>query len=198
MKQIVVLDVGGILATNLSPQLWLALGELSNTTSEQLYSSYKSEISRRLWSGEISELHFWQWLEQFHIKLSLPERSKLITDALQPMIALDNIKQWSQLAEIHIMSNHLQSWIQPILSPYQHYFKAIHVSDQYGLVKPNLEWFKLLDKQFEDADNIWFVDDSSHNIDAAKSIGWQTILGDEEQHWITILTEQLQSKDYSK
>ena len=192
MKTILVLDVGGVLATNLTPQLWQNLATLANTSVATLYASYKKEISKKLWIGECTEGQFWQWLEQYSIQLTIERQRELITQALQPLPALQYLQQWSQLAEIHIMSNHLSDWLQPLLAPYETYIERIHVSDQVRLSKPNPQWFTLLHEQFNDAALIWFVDDSDHNVAAAELIGWNTLLADQAHNWIATLSERLQ------
>jgi len=193
MKNILVLDVGGVLATNLTPRLWQDLAHLANTSLDTMYASYKKEISKKLWTGECSEAQFWQWLESYGVQLSVSNQRQLITEALQPLPALDYLEQWSKLADIYIMSNHLSDWLQPLLAPYQSYIKSTHVSDQIRLSKPNSKWFQLLHEQFIDASSVWFVDDSANNIAAAESLGWHSLLADQNQDWITTLTAQLQS-----
>jgi len=197
MKNIVVLDVGGVLATNLTPQLWQQLANISNTTIDTLYSTYKKEISKKLWIGECTEGQFWQWLEQYNVRLTVDSQRQLITEALQPLPALDYVKQWSALADIHIMSNHLTDWLQPLLAPFEPYIHRIHVSDTIGLSKPNPQWFALLNEQFIESSSIYFVDDSLHNVAVAKSIGWNALLADQDHNWITILNEKLQSSSKS-
>ncbi|URN93507.1 MAG: haloacid dehalogenase [Candidatus Pristimantibacillus lignocellulolyticus] len=193
MRNILVLDVGGVLATNLTPRLWQDLADLSNTSIDTMYASYKQEISKQLWTGQCTEKQFWQWLASYGVQLSVSDQRRLITQALQPLPALDYLERWSKLADIYIMSNHLNDWLQPLLAPYLPYIKSIHVSDQVRLSKPNPKWFQLLHEQFTDVSSIWFVDDSSNNIAVAQTIGWNVLLADQNHDWIATLTEQLQS-----
>ncbi|MCR8656347.1 HAD-IA family hydrolase [Paenibacillus endoradicis] len=198
MKNILVLDVGGVLATNLTPRLWQDLANLANISVDTMYASYKNEISKKLWTGECTEGEFWQWLESYGVQLTRDSQRQLITQALQPLPALDYLEYWSKLADIHIMSNHLSDWLQPLLAPYQPYIKWTHVSDQIRLSKPNPKWFQLLHEQFIEGSSIWFVDDSASNILAAKSLGWHTLLADQSQEWIATLSTQLQSASNSQ
>lgn len=192
MKYTVVLDVGGVLATNLTPHMWELLAKKCNLTRAELYARYKHEIGEKLWTSALTEQQFWNWFQQFNVHLSLEDGREIITQSLLPLPALEMLKLWSSYAEIHIMSNHVYEWLEPILNPYMDYITSIHVSDKAKLKKPNPDWFEHVHHTLNSNSTIYFVDDSKQNIDAAALYGWNGILADEHHYWITQLTKLLQ------
>lgn len=192
MKPIVILDVGGVLATNLKPTLWQELSLHSSLSSEELYAAYKKDISKSLWVNKVSEEQFWAWLEQFEIGITVDQQKALIEQALQPLPALSMLSQWSQYAQLHVMSNHLHQWLDPFLAPYAHFFTDIHISSRYEMKKPELEWFQTIHNRLPANRTIWFVDDSRQNLLAAEQVGWRGIWADEQSQWIIELTKAIQ------
>lgn len=192
MRKTLVLDVGGVLASNLSPGLWQQLSSIGRCEEQLLYAQYKEEISRKLWCGEITELQWWEWLAARGVEVSAELRPHLIASYLQPLPALELLPQWSKLCRIIIMSNHRTEWLNPLLQPYQSYIESIYISDQVGMCKPSSEWFHHIDKQIHGP--IHFVDDSEKNISAAMQLGWQTTLADKHGNWTAAIDEWLHSQ----
>jgi len=189
MRKTLVLDVGGVLASNLSPSLWKQLSSIGSCDEQQLYTEYKEEISRKLWCGQITEQQWWEWLSARGVEVAAEQRADLIAGHLRPLPALERLPVWSKLCHIIIMSNHRTEWLNPLLNPYRSYIHNIHISDQAGMCKPSNEWFQRLDQQMNGP--IHFVDDSEKNIRAAQQLGWQTTLADEHGMWTAIIDEWL-------
>lgn len=187
-----VLDVGGVLATNLSPTFWETIARELQFPKEPLYEQYKVEISTKLWTGAINIEQFWNWFEQFGATISEEARQRAIATSLLPLPSLQYIGEWSAAASIHIMSNHRTEWLQPILNKYLPYFTSVHISDKVGFKKPDLQFFQHVQQQFKPNEHILFVDDTSRNLLAAESLGWQTLRGDESGHWTAAVSDRLQ------
>lgn len=187
-----VLDIGGVLATNLSPLFWQLLTEKAAISEEALYANYKTQMSGSLWTGRISEDMFWAWLEQQTPHLSTEQARAFIHTSLQPLPALEKIQEWSLIADIHILSNHLPSWVEPIVNPIQPYLKSITISSEVGIRKPDPAIFKLLSAYFPPGSTVLFVDDQQKNIRQAASLGWRTLLADEDGRWISCVRSRLE------
>lgn len=83
-----VLDAGGVLATNMSPGFWHSVAVEAKLPMEHIYRIYKSEVSHRLWTDQVTEEVFWKWLQK---KAPLVEESKVkgfIADCLKPLPAV--------------------------------------------------------------------------------------------------------------
>jgi len=186
-----VLDVGGVLTTNLSPMFWDIVAEELSVDRDILYIQYKEEMSNKLWIGEASIEQFWSWLEQSRNTLSKDKKQYAITSSLLPLPALQLIPTWSLSTHIHIMSNHRTEWILPILHSYIPYMTSIHISDQSGYKKPDFRFYHQLQQQFSKQDCILFVDDTPNNLLAAQSFGWQTLQADEAGEWTNTVTKLL-------
>src|SRR5690606_34256633 len=106
MNKTLVLDVGGVLASNLTPGLWEQLASIGSCDQKHLYADYKEEVSEKLWCGQISEEQWWEWLSDRGVIVAEEQRSNLITNHLKPLPALELLPAWSQRCDIVIMSNH--------------------------------------------------------------------------------------------
>jgi FMN phosphatase YigB (HAD superfamily) len=103
---------------------------------------------------------------------------------MKPLPAMDCLDRWSQLADIHLLSNHCKEWIEPILTRIEKYTKSITISNQVGYWKLQQQIYELVETQFEYKDLIIYVDDQEKNLKPAMDIGWTTILADEHNKWI--------------
>jgi len=191
MNKTLVLDVGGVLASNLTPGLWEQLASIGSCDQKHLYADYKDEVSEKLWCGQISEEQWWEWLSDRGVIVAEEQRSNLITNHLKPLPALELLPAWSQRCDIVIMSNHRTEWLSPLLSHSRAYIKNCFISDQAGMYKPSLDWFRLVDQHISTP--VHFVDDSEKNISAAKQLGWQTTIADKHGKWTAAIDEWLRS-----
>jgi len=56
-------------------------------------------------------------------------------------------------------------------------YKKVYLSYQLGLIKPDIELFKLVQTESGvNPEEILFVDDKSENLIAPTNLGWKTIL----------------------
>lgn len=193
MNKILVLDVGGVLATNLTPSLWEQLALMADGDHHTLYAAYKAELSQKLWTGQCTEEQWRLWLANRGIALELEQSNELIAKHLRPLPAMNKLEQWAKMCNIIIMSNHRSEWLLPVLQPYTSYFTDIHISNIAGRCKPDPQWFQAIDESFSRPCQILFVDDSNKNINAAQLCGWKTVLADEEGNWTKSIDEWLHS-----
>lgn len=193
MNKTLILDVGGVLASNLTPTLWEQLAHLGDCQQHTLYAAYKSELSEKLWCGQCTEEEWRAWLADKGITLSLEQSNGLIAKHLRPLPAISKLEQWAKLCDIIIMSNHRSEWLLPLLEPYRAYLSNVHISDRAGRCKPDHQWFQSVDHLIPRPSKIMFVDDSRKNIVAAQRCGWNTILADEEGSWTRAIDEWLHS-----
>ncbi|GKU78716.1 HAD family hydrolase [Paenibacillus sp. L3-i20] len=179
-----VLDIGGVLATNISPVFWDKVADHAQLSKETLYGSYKEQISKKLWRGHFTEVQFWEWLILQSGTITIEKGQSFLAESLLPLPAIDCIPRWSHYADIHILSNHIPSWVEPILSPIRPYLGFVIISSDIGLSKPEREAFNYVTNLLPNQSNILFVDDQIKNVMQAESIGWRTLIADPEGKWI--------------
>ncbi|WP_141500704.1 HAD-IA family hydrolase [Paenibacillus luteus] len=192
MRPQLVLDIGGVLATNLSPLFWQLLAAETVLSEEALYCEYKNQISSQLWTGEISEHDFWHWVSAYAPLLTQEHAKTMIDRSLQPLPALRKIAAWSKIADIHLLSNHLSGWVANIIQPIQPYLKSITISSQTALKKPDPAIFNKAAYHFPRESYILFIDDQSKNVAQAALHGWHTMLADEAGLWISLVQPLLE------
>lgn len=179
-----VLDIGGVLATNLSPLFWQLLAAESRVSEDVLYGEYKQQVSEQLWTGVISEEQFWNWVKVYAPLLHLEKGRGFIERSLLPLPALAKVSEWSEAADIHLLSNHLAAWVDPIVLSIKPYLKSLTISNEVGLKKPHPDIFAKVIEKLPAGSPVLFVDDQRKNTKQAASLGWRTLLADEEGFWI--------------
>jgi putative hydrolase of the HAD superfamily len=178
-----VLDIGGVLATNLSPLFWKLLAAEATVSEEELYAEYKQQISERLWIGEVSEDQFWLWVKTYTPLLGTKQARMFIDSSLQPLPALAKVAEWSEIADVHLLSNHLPSWVEPIVKPIRPYLKSVTISSVAAARKPHPDIYARTAAYLPMGSDVLFVDDQAKNLKQAASLGWRTLLADDKGIW---------------
>lgn len=186
-----VFDIGGVLATNLSPVFWELVAAHSNQPMQRLYRKYKDELSKNLWTGGVTEAAFWEWLCQAAEGLSKTQGKVYLAESLRPLPALRQLERWSHWADIHIMSNHLVAWVEPILMEVRPYLRTVTISSSVGWRKPQRELFEHVASQLPADSSVLFVDDQPSNLEQGASWGWSTLLANPEGLWTGKVDEWL-------
>ncbi|WHX50949.1 haloacid dehalogenase [Paenibacillus woosongensis] len=186
VKPQLVLDLAGVLVSNFSPTCWLNLSEGSQILFQSFREQFE-EIRKDLWMGKMKEEHFWTWLSHRINPINKQEAREMLIHSLEPLPAINCLPKWSQIADIHILSNHCQEWLEPILSKIEPFIKSITISNQVGLCKPDIQIYKYVEKHFDHNDAnqlILFIDDQEKNFKPVSDLGWRTLLADQDHKWI--------------
>lgn len=184
-----VLDVSGVLITNLTPA-WQEIAHQAGMTLGSLSEVFKKEVREPLWKGEMSESEFWIWLTSYCPTLDTTYARRLIDIHMTPLPAFEQLVHWSQIADIHLLSNHRKEWIDVILKPIKPYIKSITISSEVGLCKPDPSIYTLVSSQFNsDSPLIIYVDDQTKNLKPAHNLGWIIFIADDNGSWIDRLTK---------
>ncbi|MBD2871213.1 HAD family hydrolase [Paenibacillus arenilitoris] len=179
-----VLDIGGVLAANLTPRFWRLAAVEAAVAEQALYRAYKEEMSDRLWTGAISEERFWAWMRSYAPALTDEKARGFIDDSLEPLPALGRLREWSAAADLHVLSNHLRSWVEPVIGPYADVWTSVTISSEVGCRKPHPEIFARVTPHLPPGSAVLFVDDQDKNLRQAALLGWRTLRADEEGAWI--------------
>ncbi|MEW9702229.1 HAD family hydrolase [Paenibacillus sp. SI8] len=183
IKTQLVLDVGGVLGTNLT-HFWHELAASASLTYEEVRLRYKQELRDKLWTGEITEPGFFEWACSVQTSMEASQARSLMLSCLQPLPAYERLPSWSKTYDLHILSNHRSEWLVPFLAPVRPYLRTVTISSEAGFAKPSPDIYRLASAGFPEGAPVVFVDDAEHNLTAAKAHGWQTVLADPEGHWI--------------
>ncbi|PWV95189.1 putative hydrolase of the HAD superfamily [Paenibacillus cellulosilyticus] len=185
VKVQLVLDVGGVLLSNLTPTFWTQLADRTGVDYADIRSRYKREIRDDLWSGAAEEPQFWQWMNQYCITLTEEEGRAMIMDNLVPLPSLERLDRWKQLADLHILSNHRTEWLSPKLADHAHHFTSMTVSSSAGCFKPDLRIYQHAVDAIGTANGpVLFIDDSAANLEKAQSLGWSVLIADPAGEWM--------------
>lgn len=188
-KPQLIFDVGGVLAENLD-EFWSGMAAASGIGRADLRARYKAEIGAALWRGSVTEEEFWLWLGGACPAVKTPEARALLKKVLRPLPALGLLKGWSERADIHILSNHVAEWILPLFAGIEDCIGSIVVSSEVGYEKPDSRLFERAAAKLNGPD-ICFVDDKTANLEAARRLGWDTVLADPDGRWIGEIEQRL-------
>lgn len=186
-KPQLVLDLAGVLVSNLSSTFWLAICGESGLSFQHIREQF-NEVRKDLWTGKLREDDFWIWLCNRIHRVSREKARELLIQSLEPLPAIHSLAQWSQIADIHILTNHCKEWLEPILNTIEPYTKSITISNQVGLSKPDIQIYHHVAAYFEHNGGphpmILYIDDQEKNLVPAINLGWNTLLADNKFQWI--------------
>lgn len=183
-KHQLILDVAGVLVTNMSPLYWKEIAELENATNKDLKIIFNKHVRELYWSGRLPEEAFWKWLHKECPSVEISVAKTLLTKHLQTLPAFERIPEWSQFADIHLLSNHREEWLVPILNSISSYIKTITISSRVGCCKPHAEIYEIVNSKLEIHSKVTFVDDHVKNLKAAQVLNWNTLIADQDGEWI--------------
>ncbi|MFM9276928.1 HAD family hydrolase [Paenibacillus jiagnxiensis] len=177
-----VLDIAGVIATNLSPMYWQELAEHAGCSAQELKKKFNQEIRQPFWSGEISVADYELWLAREYPVLGRHDLPHLIHKHLKLLPAAELLPRWSGIADIHLLSNHRTEWVTELIRPLEPYVTSMHISDKSGFCKPDKRAFDQLHRQLGGRKMI-YVDDQEKNLAPAKELGWTAVLANPEGQW---------------
>jgi putative hydrolase of the HAD superfamily len=182
MKPDLVLDIGGVIASNFSPFFWDDLSAIFEVVKDDLVK-FKKEIREDLWTGKIDEKEFWIRLKNNFPTIEIEYAKSKLESYITPLPAIEELSIWNEYANIHLLSNHRLEWVKHIVTPVQKYIKSITISSEVGYCKPQVDIYLSVITQLNYEKNVLFVDDQDKNLKEANKLGWQTLLADEKGEW---------------
>ncbi|MEC0238441.1 HAD-IA family hydrolase [Paenibacillus dokdonensis] len=188
-----VLDIAGVLVNNISSVFWKELVVVSGVTLQVIKEQF-NEIKRDLWTGNLMEEQLWVWLVHHYPGINTDRAREILIKTLEPLPSVQYLEQWSRIADIHLLSNHCREWLEPILTVFKRHTKSITISNQVGLCKPDIQIYEWVVSHFEFNERVLYVDDQEKNLKPAISLGWETLLADDNNHWIKDIEPKLIQK----
>ncbi|SFB43361.1 putative hydrolase of the HAD superfamily [Cohnella sp. OV330] len=182
-KKAMILDVGGVLATNYTPQFWEGLSDDYDVPYDALMQ-FRKDVRADLWTGAMAEREFWERMSgRFHAIDGADARERLVSE-IRPLPALERLAEWRDRASLNILSNHRTEWIAPVLARIYPLADHVIVSAEVGCRKPEPEIYGRMDASLADFADILYVDDTKNNLPQGAALGWKTLLADDEGAWI--------------
>lgn len=182
-KKAMILDVGGVLATNYTPQFWEGLSDDYDVPYDALMQ-FRKDVRADLWTGAIAEKEFWERMsERFQAIDAAGARAMLVSE-IRPLPALERLKAWRKRASLNVLSNHRTEWIAPVLKRVYPFADHVIVSAEAGCRKPEPEIYSRMDECLDGYEDILFVDDTPKNLPQGAALGWKTLLADEGGAWM--------------
>jgi len=186
--QNIIFDLGGVILDIDFKRTELAFAALGMGNFNQYYTLQTvTPVFEKLETGQVSPETFY---EQFRQTAQLQLTNQQIMHAWNALLLdftparIDLIKQLKERYHIYLLSNTNQihynyftnAYKQQVGGNFDDLFVKAYYSHQLGLRKPSKEIFEkvIQDENLQAAETV-FIDDSEANINAAASVGLQTI-----------------------
>ncbi|UVI28023.1 HAD-IA family hydrolase [Paenibacillus spongiae] len=192
MKPQLILDIAGVLVSNLSSDYWGELAHAAGIRVENFKQRFNEEIKADLWTGRIDEGEFWAWVKKHWPAVDIHQAQLSLSKHLVRLPAYEYLPQWSEAAEIHLLSNHRHEWLAPHLEGIERYLTSMTISSVAGCRKPDPVIYERVQAKLNPHAPALFVDDQERNLEPARSIGWRTLAADESGEWIAQVEAYLQ------
>jgi epoxide hydrolase-like predicted phosphatase len=182
MIKAIIFDVGGVLIRtqdHSSRRQWEKRLGLAEWESEQIV--FNSEMGKKAQSGAITDEALWQWVGE-RLDLSADDLAAFRSgfwagDALDAGL-VDYIRRLRPAYQTAIISNATDGLHASLTHEHKiaDAFDIIVGSAQEKVMKPNPEiYHRTLQRLGREPDEVVFIDDFAHNIEAAQALGWHTI-----------------------
>ncbi len=186
-----VLDIGGVLVTDLTQEFWDWLADRACTPEDQVLAWFREDIRIALWTGAITEGQFWTRLAARFPTVDVDAAQTRLRKSLQPLPAMAHLAAWSRVADIHLLSNHRMEWIKPTLDPIMRHVRSVTISSVVGCCKPHPAIYAVTAAKLPPDSLIVFVDNQHRNLLPARALGWKTVYADEQETWMHTLLSAL-------
>lgn len=179
MKKIklIIFDFGGVLGTDAIFNSVKKLSKTHGISKDEFIAATKSSWHKARINPTDDPI-YWKaqealWgLNRTKILLMMFDETRIYKSMLKLSGSL------SKKYRVVILSNHIKSIFGPTVKKYQlnKYFSEIYTSYDLGLAKPDKKIYrKVLKIEQVKPDEVVFIDDLKHNVDAAKELGIQVV-----------------------
>lgn len=197
MIKLILFDLGGVIYTSDRSESVKRFAALGLKDADSILNAYtQTGIFGDLEEGKITDKEFLEalkkdtgrditWNDCRHAWLGyaadLPDRNIRILETLR--------QQGFRLALASNTNEFMMSWtcsneFDGRGNSIKHYLDELYVSYKIGALKPSKHFFEyILDKENVKPEETLFVDDGPNNVNAAKSIGINTILAINGEDW---------------
>lgn len=184
MIKAIIFDWGGVIAPNPNGGWMNVLMEMLNISFEEIKPHWDAAGYEDLSKGLITEEDFWTQFQQSFGKPLNIDTAKVWADgsALQPYQGFMEFIQ--SLHDAGLKTAVLSNTVKPLstilrTSGLYSDFDAVIVSDEVGIVKPNIRLYEdIVYRLGVSADECIYIDDLEKNLLPARTLGMSTILTD--------------------
>lgn len=156
---------------------------------------WESGLREQAWRGLIDDATLWNALAGRQVDAA--DTRRRLDASYGPGPALPYISDWSNKAQLCLLTNHRSGWLLPQLNAFgiTGRFEGIWVSDKTGFIKPEAAAFDPVFQYRDARNNVLFVDDQPHNVLAAAALGIRGILAMPDGRWLDQVSRWLESDD---
>lgn len=191
-RDLVVLDVGGVLFTDIETNLKQALTQATACSKEAVFSAFGS-MEEDLWCGRISTEEFWRSLGgklRHHFDSQLWDEACVELQA--PLLSQQSLDNLVGKYDVALLTNHRPEWLFPRLdrAGLNAAFSPVVVSAIVGRMKPDPRIYETVNNKLSrNYDRRLFIDDRPINLQPAVDLGYQVISADPRHDWESALTK---------
>jgi hypothetical protein len=132
-----VLDIGGVLLSDLTPPFWHWVTAQTAAPYEEILAQFRRDMHTALWTGALTEGAFWGWLCATSPAIDDGAARGHLASTPTPLPALAQLATWAKSVDIHLLSNHRAEWVMPALNGTLAHVKSVTRSSTIGYCTPH-------------------------------------------------------------
>jgi FMN phosphatase YigB (HAD superfamily) len=195
IRRTLLLDACGVLLGEPTGPLFEAVADSCDHSPDAVAVVFRERFRDILWSGQIDEDAFWSdFANSLGTDHPCPSWRGVIDASMHGLPALHCLPAWSQQAEIIVISNHRREWLLPRLDALgaTKYADELCISSSTGLVKPDPAAYTHAVRGRERSRTL-YVDDKLANVEAARDLGFRSLLADPKGSWMEVVEAWLET-----
>ncbi len=194
LRDLVVLDVGGVLLTDLVSRLIPQVASAAGASEAAVRHAYLSHgLREALWCGDTSTEDFWATLGQrLNSRFDGAEWDERCSALQVPLMSGERLDELFSTCDVALLTNHRTNWLLPTLrrEALLDCFAAVVVSDLERCMKPSPAIYQaLLSRLPARYGRRLYVDDKATNLPPARALGFDTMVADAGTSWEEMLTQ---------
>jgi putative hydrolase of the HAD superfamily len=195
-RDLVVLDVGGVLFTDITISLMRTVVQATSCTEEAVSGAFEP-LEKDLWCGLISTDQFWRAFgDKLNCHLDSNFWDEECVKLQKPLLSEQSLSYLLAKCDVALLTNHRTEWLFPALKEVRlkDSFCPIVVSAIEGCMKPDPRIYEVIDNVLpRHYGRRLFIDDRPINLKPAEHLGYQVMLADPRQDWETAVVKWAQT-----
>ncbi len=187
MRPNLVLDMGGVLID--ARASWQKIADISGVSMDHI----QSKREEYLVDNDLGIISTSDAINEIMDDDGSADWYSFYVENVLPKDSVARLAEWSQLADIDILSNFNADCFYHISGRLgiDKYIRNFYISSELGVMKPNPSIYAPLVENVRMGTPVLFVDDKQENLTVPGALGVHTVLGDPADKWLVEIDKWL-------
>lgn len=186
--ELLLLDGQGVIFNRPLKTFLDTMAKATGRSPELVRQLWHQELREPFWTGRIDEAMLWTRLTGGRVET---DWARQLESLYRPGPAVARLPLWSAKVPVWVLSNHRTSWLLERLRRFEldQFLERVLVSDSLGFAKPDPRVFAAALDVCTHPERVLYVDDQLANIQAARTVGFEAVLADPADTWLSRIDE---------